>query len=116
MDKAKEDNLMDTNDVEEILDIDSSDEAETETETEIENDIENEIENKNICKNQRKKIINTLQNDYKSNKNLSKQDQENEKLLFNRLKNLYHSCIDVDTISKKGVKPMIDLLKKITNL
>ena len=56
MDKAEstdissdeEDNSMDTNDVEEILDIDSSDETETETETEIEFEIKNENENENV--------------------------------------------------------------------
>jgi endothelin-converting enzyme/membrane metallo-endopeptidase-like protein 1 len=162
-------NLMGTDDVKEILDIDSSDE--TEIETEIETDIETEIEDgnehENICNTKecvevannilnsidntvdpcddfyqftcgnyiknhpvneedwiiksfdsaepenRERIINMLQNDYKPNKNLSKQDQENDKLLFNQLKNLYQSCMDVDTINKKGVKPMVDLLKKL---
>ena len=44
---------------------------------------------------------------------MSKQDQEYDEIIFNKLKGFYNSCMDIDNINKKGEKPLIDLLNKL---
>jgi len=61
----------------------------------------------------KKKMINYLESDFQPNENLSKQDQKYDEIVNNKLKNFYKSCMDVDTINKKGTKPLVDLLNKL---
>ncbi|OUM57674.1 hypothetical protein PIROE2DRAFT_17260 [Piromyces sp. E2] len=60
----------------------------------------------------KQKILDIVKGDYKPNKKLSQQDQEKDKFLFNQLKSFFKSCVDVDSINKKGGQPMIDLLNR----
>jgi len=52
-----------------------------------------------------------LEGKYQADKNLSPEDQELDKIIFNKIKTIYNSCMDEDEINKKGKEPLINLLK-----
>ncbi|ORX38765.1 zincin [Piromyces finnis] len=58
-------------------------------------------------------IKNILERDYKVNENLSPEEQELDKNLFNKLKTIFNTCMDVDKINAKGKQPLIDLYDKL---
>ncbi|OUM64690.1 hypothetical protein PIROE2DRAFT_42288, partial [Piromyces sp. E2] len=55
-------------------------------------------------------LHNILEGEYPVNNNLSQEDQEIDKKIFNKLKTYYNMCMDKDTIDKKGKEPLMKFL------
>jgi len=53
-----------------------------------------------------------LEGKYQVDKTLSQDDQELDKEIFNKIKTIYDTCMDEDTINKKGKEPLINLLNQ----
>ena len=53
-----------------------------------------------------------LKGEYPVDKNLSPEDQALDKEIFQKIKTIYNTCMDEDTIKKQGKKPIINLLNK----
>jgi len=58
-------------------------------------------------------ISEIFKGDYPINENLSKEDQELDKKIFNQVKTLYSTCMDEESINKKGKEPLMNLLNKL---
>ncbi|OUM66904.1 hypothetical protein PIROE2DRAFT_5763 [Piromyces sp. E2] len=58
-------------------------------------------------------IKNILERDYKVNEKLTPEEQELDKNLFNKLKSIFNTCMDVDKINAKGKQPLMDLYDKL---
>jgi len=54
-----------------------------------------------------------IENDYKEDKNLTKEQQALDGKMFEKLKNMYNSCMDVNTINAKGSQPLNRLLDQL---
>jgi len=54
-----------------------------------------------------------LEGDYPVNTNLSEEGQKLDKEIFNKIKTIYNSCMDEDTINKNGKESLINLLNKL---
>jgi len=66
-----------------------------------------------IEKNNKEIIHQILEGEYPVNNNLSPEDQELDKEIFNRIKTIYNSCMDEEAIRKLGKKPIVDLLNQL---
>jgi len=53
-----------------------------------------------------------LEGEYQVDENLSPEDQELDKEIYNKIKTIYDSCMDEDTINKQGKEPIINLLNQ----
>eukprot|EP00833_Pecoramyces_ruminatium_P009530 jgi/Orpsp1_1/1183562/evm.model.c7180000085730.1 len=58
-------------------------------------------------------LRNLLKGDYRSNEKYTPEEKIYDEKTFNKLKNIYNTCLDVDAINKKGSQPMIDLLNEL---
>eukprot|EP00833_Pecoramyces_ruminatium_P017580 jgi/Orpsp1_1/1191612/evm.model.d7180000087317.1 len=54
-----------------------------------------------------------LERDYKVNEKLSPEEQELDKNLFNKIKSIFNTCMDVDKINAKGKQPLMNLYDKL---
>ncbi|OUM65174.1 hypothetical protein PIROE2DRAFT_60217 [Piromyces sp. E2] len=63
--------------------------------------------------NVKNNLMTLIQSDYQPNKNLSKQDQELDKIIFNKLSGFYKSCMDIDKVNENGIKSLINLIDKL---
>eukprot|EP00833_Pecoramyces_ruminatium_P015963 jgi/Orpsp1_1/1189995/evm.model.d7180000076008.1 len=51
-----------------------------------------------------------FESNYIPNSNYTLADQENDKIIFNKLKNFYNSCMDTNKINSKGREPLVNFL------
>jgi len=58
-------------------------------------------------------LRNALENDYNENNNLSEEDKEYDKKMFNQLKDIYNTCLDTEKIESIGKEPLINLIEKL---
>jgi len=58
-------------------------------------------------------LLKILKGDYQPKNNLSKQDQEYDENIFNKLKGFFKSCMDDDSHNKIGYQPLIDLINQL---
>jgi len=63
--------------------------------------------------NHKDELLKIIEGNYQPNKNLSQQDREYDENVFNKLKNFYKSCMDVNDIKSKGGKPVLDLINRL---
>jgi len=54
-----------------------------------------------------------IESDYKENKNLTAEQQELDRKMFGKLKTVYNTCMDVNTIKSKGKEPLIKLFEQL---
>jgi len=53
-----------------------------------------------------------LEGKYQVDETLSQEDQKLDKEIFDKVKTIYDTCMDEDTINKKGKEPLINLLNQ----
>jgi len=58
-------------------------------------------------------LHNIIESDYKENKNLTAEQQELDRKMFGKLKSVYNTCMDVNTINSKGKEPLIKLFEQL---
>jgi len=54
-----------------------------------------------------------IEGDYYPNKSLSKKAQQLDEKIFNKLKNFYNNCLEVEKINNDGGKPIINIINKL---
>jgi len=54
-----------------------------------------------------------LEGEYPMDKNLSPEDQELDKEIFDKVKTIYNTCMDEEAIRKQGKEPLINLLNQL---
>jgi len=71
------------------------------------------VSNSFSSSNHEDELIKIIEGNYQPNKNLNQQDRVYDENVFNKLKNFYKSCMDVNDIKNKGGKPVLDLINRI---
>jgi len=61
-------------------------------------------------KNNLKKIV---EGDYQTDKNLSKEEQELDDLLFKKLNGFYNDCLNLDKVNEDGVNTLLNLIDEL---
>jgi len=76
---------------------------------------QSEIDGYTITEIETKNMIHNILNDkYKTNKKkYTPQERKYDKDTFQKLKNIYSTCLNVEAINKKGSNPMLDLLNEL---
>ncbi|ORX79467.1 zincin [Anaeromyces robustus] len=57
-----------------------------------------------------------ITNEYKPSKNYTIEEQKYDEEVFNKLRNVYNTCIDVDSIEKKRNKPLLNIIEEFNIL
>eukprot|EP00833_Pecoramyces_ruminatium_P017928 jgi/Orpsp1_1/1191960/evm.model.d7180000089628.1 len=55
---------------------------------------------------------NIIENDYKPARNFTAEEQKYDEEVFTKLRNVYNTCIDVESIEKKRNQPLLDILEE----
>lgn len=58
-------------------------------------------------------LRNSLESEYKPSANLTKEEQEIDKITFTQLQNIYNTCMNTEAIETQGVEPLTKLLQKL---